>query len=158
MIGLARTTNRSRGGQQTAMGIRDACPKCRAQQFKKNGHIHTGKQNYRCKSCGRQFAVHAANRLINEDQRRLVERLLLEKLSLHGICRIVGVGIRWLMDCMVTCFHATPEHLHVRLPNCPCEALLRRVEADEMCRFVKQKVNKPWLWLAMDRATRQITA
>ena len=94
MIWLARITNRSRGGQRTSIGIRDAYPKCRAQQFKKNGHIHTEKQNDRCKPCGRQFVVHAANRVINEDQDSLVERLLLEKISLHGICRVVGVNIR----------------------------------------------------------------
>jgi insertion element IS1 protein InsB len=27
-----------------------------------------------------------------------------------------------------------------------------------MCSFVKQKANKPWVWLAMERATRQIMA
>jgi insertion element IS1 protein InsB len=27
-----------------------------------------------------------------------------------------------------------------------------------MCRFVKQQANKPWVWLAMERATRQIMA
>jgi insertion element IS1 protein InsB len=38
--------------------------------------------------------------------------------------------------------------------------MLRRLEAeaDELCSFVEQKVNKQWLWLAMDRTTRQIIA
>jgi hypothetical protein len=35
--------------------------------------------------------------VIGEEQRTLVERLLREKISLHGICRAVGVSIRWLM-------------------------------------------------------------
>ncbi len=65
------------------MVVRDACPACSSQQFKKNGHIHTGKQNHRCKACGRQFVVHAENRLIAEDQRTLVARLLLENISLQ---------------------------------------------------------------------------
>ncbi len=92
------------------MGIRDACPKCRAQQFKKNGHIHTGKQNHQCKTCGRQFVFHADNRVVVEEQRTLVERLLREKISLHGICRVVGVSIRWLMDFMVARVEALPDH------------------------------------------------
>jgi insertion element IS1 protein InsB len=139
---------------------RDACPACASPQFKKNGHIHTGKQNHRCKQRGRQFVGHAENRLIDEEQRSLVARLLREKISLHGICRAVGVSIRWLMDFMGACFDAAPEHLHVQLPHCPREVLLRHVEAeaDEMCSFVKQKANKHWLWLAMDRTTRQIIA
>ena len=85
---------------------RDACPACRAQHFKKNGHIHNGIQNHSCKDCGRQFIGHAENRLIAKDQRTLVERVLREKTSLHGLCRAVGVSIRWLMDFMVACFAA----------------------------------------------------
>jgi hypothetical protein len=54
--------------------------------------------------------MHAANRLIDTDQHTLVERLLLEKISLHGICRVVGVSKRWLMDFMVACFQAAPTH------------------------------------------------
>jgi insertion element IS1 protein InsB len=123
-------------------------------------HIHTGKQNHRCKACGRQFVMHAENRLIDEEQCALVARLLLEKISLHGICRAVGVSIRWLMDFMGACFDTAPDHLHVQVPGRPCEVIMRRVEAeaDELCSFVKQRANKQWLWLAMDRATRQIIA
>jgi insertion element IS1 protein InsB len=62
--------------------------------IKKNGHIHTGKQHHRCKDCGRQVVLQADNRLIDADQRRLVARLLREKISLHGICRAVGVRLR----------------------------------------------------------------
>ena len=148
------------GGRQSAMVVRDACPACGAQHFKKNGHIHTGKQNHRGKDCGRQFVVHPENRLIDEDRRTLVTRLLCEKISLHGICRAVGVSIRWLMDFMGACFDTAPEHLHVQRPDRPHEVIMRLVEgeADEMCSFVQQKANKQWLWLAMDRTTRQIIA
>jgi transposase-like protein len=101
------------------MVIREACPACASHQFKKNGHIHNGKQNHRCKDYGRQFVLQAENRLMNEDQRTLVECLLLKKISLHGICRAVGVSIRWVMNFMVTCFDAVPEHLHTQLPGPP---------------------------------------
>jgi transposase-like protein len=121
------------------MVVRDACPACSSQQFKKNGHIHTGKQHHRCKVCGRQFVMHAENRLIAEDQCSLVARLLLEKISLHGICRAVGVSIRWLMDFMGGRFEAAPEHLHVQRPERPHDVIIRclEAEADEMCSFVK---------------------
>jgi transposase-like protein len=32
-----------------------------------NGHIRTGKQNHRCKDCGRQFVLHAEHRVPDED-------------------------------------------------------------------------------------------
>jgi len=142
------------------MVVRDACPECGSQSFKKDGHIHTGKQNHQCKAWGRQFVVHADNRAIAEDQRTLVERLLCEKISLHGICRAVGVSIRWLMDFMITRFKALPDHLHVQPVTSPREVIIGRldVEADEMWSFVKQKANKQWVWIAMDQQTRQIIA
>jgi insertion element IS1 protein InsB len=112
------------------------------------------------KACSHQFVVYADNRAIAEDQRTLVERLLLEKISLHGICRAVGVSIRWLMDFMITRFKALPDHLHVQPVTSPRDVLMGRldVEADEMWSFVKQKANKQWVWIAMDQQTRQIIA
>ena len=83
-----------------------------------------------------------------------------EKISLHGICRAVGVSMRWLMHFIVTCFAASPDHLHVQPVASPREVLIGRfeVEADEMWSFVKQKANKQWIWIAMDKQTRQIIA
>jgi insertion element IS1 protein InsB len=126
------------------MILRDACPQCDSQRSKKNGLIHTGKPNHRCNDCGRQFVLHAENRVIAEEQRTLVERLLLEKISLHGICRAVGVSIRWLMDFMMVRFKATPEDLHVQLPSRPGDVIIRRMEAeaDEMHSFVQKKANE----------------
>jgi transposase-like protein len=37
------------------MVIRDLCPQCQSAKYKKNGHIHNGKQNHQCYDCGRQF-------------------------------------------------------------------------------------------------------
>ena len=129
-------------------------------QFKKNGHIHNGKQNHQCKACGRQFVVRAERCAISEEQRALVERLLCEKISLHGICRAVGVGLKWLMHFMVECFAACPDHLQAQLPTGPTDVVMQRLEAeaDEMWSFVAKKGNKQWLWIAMDTKTRQIVA
>jgi hypothetical protein len=124
------------------MVVREAFPGCASPQFKKNGHIHNSKQNHRCKQCGHQFVAHAEHRVIAQAQRSLVERLLLEKISLHGICRAVGVSIRWLMDFMVACFDAVPAHLHVRLPRHHCAVIMRCVEAeaDERGSFVVRRI------------------
>jgi hypothetical protein len=44
----------------------------------------------------------------------LIERLLLERLSLRGICRAVGGGLKWLLAFLVTCFEDLPGHLNVK--------------------------------------------
>jgi len=92
------------------MVVRDACPGCGSIQFKKNGHIHSGKQNHQCKTCGRQFVASAEEHLISDERRTLIEHLLCERISLRGICRAVGVSLTWLLHFMVERFAACPEH------------------------------------------------
>ena len=58
------------------MIIRDVCPRCKSPKYKKNGHIHNGKQNHHCHDCGRQFVQCCEQYLILEDKRGLIERLL----------------------------------------------------------------------------------
>jgi hypothetical protein len=40
----------------------------------------------------------------------LIERLLLERISLRGSCRAVGSGLRWLLQVMGARFAAAPDH------------------------------------------------
>lgn len=86
---------------------REACPPCRSIWYKRNGHIHTGKQNHRCKLCGRAFVLNPEPPVITEEQRTLIERLLLERISLRGICRALGIGLQWLLQFMV---HGSRRH------------------------------------------------
>jgi hypothetical protein len=112
------------------MITREACPQCGSRWYKKNGHIHTGKQHHRCKECGRAFVRVPENHLITEEQRMLIERLLLERISLRGICRAGGVGLRWLLQFMVEQYQAIPEHLQVKPPSGPQAVILQRLEAE----------------------------
>ena len=142
------------------MVIRDVCPRCKSPKYKKNGHIHNGKQNHQCKDCGRQFVDGFEQDLVPDETRGLVERLLLERLSLRGICRAVGVGLKWLLGFIVHQFDALPDHWHVQPISCNQEVMIQRleVEADAMASFVQKKENTQWIWLAMDAKTRQIIA
>ncbi len=97
MLLLTKNAFLSSGGHQHAMVIRDVCPQCKSSKYKKNGHIHNGKQNHHCHNCGRQFVECFAQYLLSEETRALIERLLLERISLRGICRAVGVGLKWLL-------------------------------------------------------------
>jgi insertion element IS1 protein InsB len=142
------------------MVIREVCPQCQSPTYKKNGHIHNGKQNHLCLDCGRQFVDCFEQYLVSDETRALIERLLLERLSLRGICRAVGVGLKWLLGFIVTCFEALPEHLNVQSITTHTDVMIQRleVEADEMASFVQKKANKQWIWLAMDVKTRQVIA
>lgn len=142
------------------MSIRTRCPQCHSKQFKKNAHLPSGKQSHRCNNCGRQFVLDFEHRLLSDEHRVLIRRLLAERLSLHGIGRAMGVGMKWLMGFMVECYQAAPEHLNVHLPSRPENVLLSRLaaEADELQSFIGKKANKQWLWLAMDVRTRQALA
>src|SRR5689334_16417962 len=142
------------------MNAREACPQCGSIEYKKNGHIHTGKQNHRGKLCGRAFVLLPENHVITEEQRTLIERLLLERISLRGICRAVGVGLRWLIQFMVERFQAAPEHLYVEpLGNTQTVILQRlKAEVDELWSFVGAKENRLWVWIAIDATTRQVIA
>jgi len=98
--------------------------------------------------------------LISAETCALIERLLLERISLRGICRAVGIGLKWLLGFLVTCFETLPDHLNVESITDTQEVMIQRleVEADEMSSFVQKKVNKQWIWLAMDTKTRQVIA
>jgi len=142
------------------MIVRDRCPQCDSKRFKKDGRLPSSKQSYCCNACGRQFVVDFKQRILPDEGRELNKRLLCERLSLHGICRAVGVGMKWLMGFAVDCYESAPDDLNVRLPDCPKNVLLYRLkaEADALQSFVGKKTNKQWLWLAIDSRTRQALA
>jgi insertion element IS1 protein InsB len=98
--------------------------------------------------------------IISAEKRGLIERLLVERISLRGICRAVGVPLKWLLGFLVQCFAALPDHLHVQPVSCTRDVLIQRleVEADELASFVQKKADKQWVWIAMDATTRQIMA
>ena len=142
------------------MVISDTCPACGANRYKKNGHTRHGKQNHHCKAWGRQFTADAMDWRMAPEQRRRIEQLVCERISLRGICRTMGVSLTWLLHFLVACVTACPDHVHAQLPAQPTEVLLSRLEAeaDAMWSLVQKKANTPWIWIAMDATTRQIIA
>jgi insertion element IS1 protein InsB len=142
------------------MVIRDVCPQCQSSMFKKNGHVYKGKQHHYCHDYRRQFVQCFEPYRIAEDKRALIERLLVEWISMRGICRAVGVGLKWLLGLLVDGVEALPDDLHVQPVTCQGNVMIRRLEvdADDMSRFVQKKANQQWIWIAMDGKTRQVMA
>jgi insertion element IS1 protein InsB len=79
------------------MVIRDVCPRCQSPKYKKYRHIHNEKQNHHCHDCGRQLVRCFEQYRITVEKCTLIERLLLERISLRGICRAVGLKLKWLL-------------------------------------------------------------
>lgn len=72
------------------------CPECSCPQTVKNGRIHNGKQRFLCYECGQQFIEQPHKKVIDSATRELIDRLLLERISLAGIARAVKVSEQWL--------------------------------------------------------------
>ncbi|MFC4638537.1 transposase-like zinc-binding domain-containing protein [Deinococcus hohokamensis] len=71
------------------------CPQCGAVRIVKNGHAHTGKQRYLCRVCGHQFTLGPIWHRVSAETIALVDRLLTERISHRGICRVTGVSRSW---------------------------------------------------------------
>jgi insertion element IS1 protein InsB len=75
-----------------------SCPSCESKQIVKNGKIHNGKQNYKCRDCGRQFVENRQQKIISQSTKNLIDKLLLEKIPLAGIARVTDVSEPWLQN------------------------------------------------------------
>jgi insertion element IS1 protein InsB len=135
-----------------------SCPRCGLSHTKRNGHTRYRKQNYRCKSCGRQFV--SDSQRVGDDTRALVERLLLERLSLRGICRVTGLSLTWLLRFIAALYERLPGDLCVTplAPRRHVHLLRLEAEVDELWSFVRRRADKQWLWLAFDKESRQVLA
>ena len=144
-----------------SMIIRTCCPACGSKIYKQNGKTHYGKQNHKCKNCGRAFVLLLEQEPVPEAKKSLTGRLLLERLSLRGICRAVKVSLGWLIKYMVVdLFDKLPEHIHIETEQGGKDVVIHRLEAevDEMSSFVGHKQNKQWIWVALDRLTKKVIA
>lgn len=134
------------------------CPSCSSVLVKKNGHIHNGKQNYRCLKCGRQFVLEPTQKIIDEKTKELIRRVLLERISLEGVCRAFEVSMPWLLEFIDGLIAELPENLNAEVVAEDDEIEVVVLEADELWSYVGSKENPQWLWLVMHSKTRQIVA
>ena len=122
--------------------------------------MHNGKQNHHCHDCGRQLVQGFEPYLIAEEKRGRIERLLVERMALRGMCRAGGVTLKGLLGFLVQCFQAFPDHCRVQPVTRTQDVLMQRleVEANAMASLVQKQANQLWMWSAMDVKTRQVLA
>ena len=87
------------------------CPACGSRHLIKNGSVHNGKPKYQCKSCGRQFVINPTKTTVSQEIKQLVDRLLLERISLRGIARVTQISWSWLQNYVNQKLARTPRQL-----------------------------------------------
>ena len=134
------------------LSLRPNCPDCGSNHTVKNGRIHHKKPQYKCQSCSRQFVENPTNKVISSETKDLIDRLLLEKISWAGLARSTGVSQKWLQDYVNNKYASIDRVVKVK----PQKKIRLNVECDELWSFVDSQQNQQWVWLAMDRETREI--
>lgn len=131
------------------------CPRCQSAHIIKNGSIHSGKQKYQCKDCGRQFVENPTKKYVTPETKAIIDRLLLERISLRGIARAVGVSYKWLQEYINQKYREIPWYVEdLEISDEKIELII--LEADEMWSYVKYKENQAWIWLVIERKTRRV--
>ena len=125
------------------------CRSCNSEYILKNGRTRSGKQNFKCRNCVRQFVMTPRHQPISESTKELRDRLLLEKISLAGIVRTTGVSSRWLQYYVNKKLGAVKRELEVKSKK---RGQLT-IQCDEMWSFVGNKDNKQWIWLGIEAST-----
>lgn len=85
------------------------CPKCGSKNIVKNGMTGYGKQNHRCRGCGRQFVRSNMKKTISQQTKTLIDDLLLEKIPLAGIARVAKVSESWLQGYVNDKYESVPK-------------------------------------------------
>lgn len=98
------------------------------------------------------------NNQISEQTKDLVIKLLLERLSLKGICRFTRVSQTGLIGYLTELYSLVPNNLNLLIPQDMEVVFLTKVETGKIWSFVKHKVNCQWIGLFLDVTTRQVIA
>lgn len=125
----------------------------------KNGNTYYGKARLKCKDCYRQFVEKRTYAPLSSECKRRIELMLAERIALEAICRVMEIKPHQLYSYMDELYDEIPEDLACSIPdNADIELVEADCETDELWSFVGRKSNKKWLWLALDRKSRQVVA
>ncbi len=112
----------------------------------------TANTHYKCLACNRQFVLDPVWKAITPEQYDLIERLLLERVSLAGIARVLQIS----EDTVQRYVNAQAEVVSQQIEVSAKPKKRLTVQMDELWSFVDDKGNDQWVWLAIDTRTRSI--
>ncbi len=135
------------------------CPYCLGTNLQPKGWSRQKKRRLKCRDCKKHITQEGKNWFVNATQIELIDKLLLERLALRGICRVVGISLSWVLAYIKKLYKNQPNDLNYRLVSKGGSNIqLIKSELDEMWSFVQKKTNKQWIWIAQCRRTRQVIA
>ena len=113
------------------------CPYCLGTNLRPKGWSRKKKRRLKCKDCKRHLTQDGKTWFINDTQIELIDKLLLERLALRGICRVVGVSLSWILVYIKKLYKKQPKDLNYRLPpRGGKEVQLLKSELDEMLSLI----------------------
>jgi hypothetical protein len=96
--------------------------------------------------------INPTNKTVSDETKQLIDKLLLKRIYLRGIARVTGVSWSWLQNYVNNKLAAVPRQ--IKVSDKQKGKLV--IECDEMWSFVFSKTIKVYIWLAIDRNTREI--
>ena len=126
------------------------CPRCMSESIKKNGTKKTGKQNYICLECSRQFiGDHALDyKGCHSKLSHRVELMLVRGVGIRDIAEIEGISTNKVLSILTNSkkiITANKKHYD-------------ELEIDEFWTYVQKKSKRYWLIYAYHRETGEIVA
>ena len=117
------------------------CPYCQSAHVVKKGSNSVGTPKFLCCDCKRQFVANAKKKPISNETKQVIDRLLLERISLAGIARVTGFCEAWLQGYVNNLYASTPRVVEL-LEKSENNLTL---ECDELWSFCGNHENKQWV-------------
>ena len=127
------------------------CPHCESPKVKKNGHKKTGKQNFYCNHCGKQFQFEYKNQGAKPSNKAKIKAMSLCGSGIRDIANVLQISAVTVIVTLRVWFKNQFEPTVTGTYN--------KVILDEFWSWVgKRKQGKRWVWYAYCPDTRKILA
>jgi len=131
--------------------IKVNCPHCSSKRVKKNGKKPSGKQNFYCNDCKKQFQYEYSYKGACPKNKHLIRTMTLNGSGIRDIQRVLGLSI--------ICILMTLRYWFKQIPEPVFSGNYKEVQIDEFWSFVKnRKQGKRWVWYVYDKETGKILA
>ena len=124
------------------------CPHCQSTKINRNGNKSSRKQNYLCKSCGRQFiGDHALTyKGCHSQLYKRIEKMLVRGVGIRDVAEIEAISTDKVLSVLVNSNHVITT----------MKSYYDCLEVDELWTYVGDKSKKVWLIYAYDRTSGEI--
>lgn len=126
------------------------CPHCCGTKIVRNGRKGSGRQNYLCKGCGKQFQAHYLYKGCDQKNRQLVLRMLVRGSGIRDCSAVTGVSCGAVLRQLKKAAGALvvkPRKWHYKT-----------VQIDEQWSYVGRKEKKVWMIYAYAAEEDEILA